>query len=311
VPDIVTLTLNPALDLTTSVDRVQPVHKLRCNEVSIDAGGGGVNVARVLQRMGSDHLAVYFAGGLTGREHEKLLRQHHVNVCVVPIEGETRESFSVHENQSTNDFRFVLPGPVVSAAELMQLVETLKTHWPSRYLVVSGGVAPGVAPAFYAELADLCHERSTLLVLDSNGEALKQGLSRGVFLVKPSWRELEELTGEKLPTQRAVLLAAQNLIREGHAALVAVSMGDQGGMLVQSDRAWHAPALSVVAQTTVGAGDSFLALMIWALNEGKPASQAFAYAMAGGACALLRPGTSLCDPADVQQWVTQVKLIPI
>jgi 6-phosphofructokinase 2 len=261
--------------------------------------------------MGSDHLAIYFAGGLTGREHEALLKQHHVNVCVVPIEGETRESFSVHENKSTNDFRFVLPGPVVSAFELSQMLETLKTHWPSHYLVVSGGAAPGVAASFYAQLADLCHERSTPLVLDSNAEALKQGLSRGVFLVKPSWRELEELAGEKLLTPNAGLRVAQSLIQKGEAQLVAVSMGDQGAMLVQSDGAWHAPALPVITQTTVGAGDSFLALMVWALNEGKSVPEAFAYAMAGGAAALLRPGTSLCDPADVRQWVTQVKVTPL
>jgi 6-phosphofructokinase 2 len=308
LPQIVTLTLNPALDVLTSLARVEPIHKLRCDHVTIHPGGGGINVARVLTRLGADHLAVYLSGGLTGQEHEQLLRAQHVPVSTVRIAQETRESFSVHEHQSGQDYRFVLPGPTVTPSEVQQLILLLQAHWPSHMLVVSGGNAPGVADDLYAQLAQMCHERGTRMVLDSNAQALRMGLSAGVYLVKPSQRELESLVGYPLTTDAQILAASRVLIESAQAQIVAVSMGERGAMWVERTDAWVAKALPIEVKTTIGAGDSFVGAAVWALSQGEASPRAFAYAMAGGAAALLNPGTSLCEKADVLRLVDQVQV---
>jgi 6-phosphofructokinase 2 len=267
-----------------------------------------VNVARVLARWPVDHLAIYLAGGLTGHEHQDMLIKEQVRVHAVEIAQPTRESFSVHEHLSGQDFRFVLPGPTVSPQEVRQLLEVLEANWPQQYLVVSGGVAPGINPSFYAELAVMCKQRGTRMILDSNAEALRQGLLAGVFLVKPSRRELEGVVGHPLSTSEQVLAAARSLIQSGQAQVVAVSMGEEGAIWVQADCAYQARALEVEIKTTIGAGDSFVGAMIAALVQGEMMSKVFAYAMAGGAAALLNPGTSLCQKEEVLRLVDLVKL---
>ncbi|MGC1173003.1 1-phosphofructokinase family hexose kinase, partial [Polaromonas sp.] len=115
--DILTITMNPALDVSTSTDKVRDTHKLRCAAAQFHPGGGGINVARVLHRLGSNCLALYPSGGATGQRLGQLLEQEQVRHRGLPIAGETRESFSVHETSSGKDFRFVLPGPSLSAPE--------------------------------------------------------------------------------------------------------------------------------------------------------------------------------------------------
>ena len=194
--DILTLTMNPALDIATAIDRVEPVHKLRCGEHQTHPGGGGINVARVLHRLGSQVTAIYTAGGPLGRELSTLLDAEGVPAQVVPIAGETRESFTVHELSSGHDFRFVLPGPTLSEPEWLACMDAVVAGLAqARYVVVSGGLPPGVPADFYARLAQRVREVGGWLVLDSNGAALAETLAAGVYLVKPSLRELRQLTG--------------------------------------------------------------------------------------------------------------------
>ena len=299
--DILTVTLNPALDVLTTIDRVSDTHKMRCGPAIKHPGGGGVNVARVLHRLGANCVALYLAGGVTGERHHQLMRAEKVRCHLVPIAEETRESFSAHELSSGHDFRFVLPGPTVSMAEYEACFDYVAQHMPQKFLVISGGLAPGVPTDFYARLTALAKSQGVRVVLDTNGAALHAALKEGVFLFKPSVRELRELTGQALPDPADWKAAAQQLIREGQAEVVAVSVGEEGAMLVTATQAWRAPSLKVNVQTTIGAGDSFVGGMVWALNEGQALEKAFQVGMAAGAAALLAPGTSLCQATDVFQ----------
>jgi 6-phosphofructokinase 2 len=137
--DILTITLNPALDVLTTIDKVSDLHKMRCGPTRVHPGGGGVNVARVLHRLGANCVAVYLAGGATGERHHKLMSAEKVRCHVIPIAEETRESFSAHETSSGKDFRFVLPGPHVSAAEYEACFDYVAQHMPKKFLVISGG----------------------------------------------------------------------------------------------------------------------------------------------------------------------------
>ena len=306
--DILTLTMNPALDVLTTYDKVESTHKMRCGPTLKHPGGGGVNVARVLHRLGASCLAVYPAGGVTGERHHQLMRAEKVRSHVVPIAQETRESFSVHELSSGQDFRFVLPGPTMTALECEACFDHVAHHLPKQFLVLSGGLAPGVPTDFYARLTQLAKAQELRVVLDTTGPALDAALQQGVYLFKPSLRELRDLTGQPLPDEASWKSAAQQLIQRGQTQVVALSLGDQGAMLVTDTQTWRAQSLSVNVQTTIGAGDSFVAAMVWGLSQGLELPNALRYGMAAGAAALLLPGTELSQASDVYRLLDKVSL---
>jgi 6-phosphofructokinase 2 len=325
---ILTLTMNPALDVSTEVDHVEPEHKLRCAESQTHPGGGGINVARVMHRLGADCLALYPSGGLTGQTLTQLLHQEGVPTRVTAMAGETRQSFSAHEACSGKDYRFVLPGPRLSEAEWQVCLDEISVLRPA-CLVASGSLPPGVPDDFYARLARLLKTWQGRLALDSSGPALLQAVQEGVWLIKPSLRELQALTGLALPTLAERLAAARALIAQGRAQIVALSMGPEGALLVSASGAWHAEALQVPVASTIGAGDSFVGGLIWALSRttesvpaGTPSSaapaggqdlaEAFSWAMAAASAALLSSGTALCQAADVSrlQQTVQVTRCP-
>ena len=303
--DILTVTMNPALDVSTSTSKVSDSSKLRCSAAQFHPGGGGINVARVLHRLGADCLAVYPAGGVTGQQLQKLLDQEQVRSHCIAIAAETRESFSVLETSSGRDFRFVLPGPELSAAEceacLTYTNEASALETTPRFLVASGSLPPGVPVDFYAQLARLARSRGSLMVLDTSGPALAAALAEGVYLVKPSLRELRDLTGRPLDTELQWLVAAQQIIKAGQARVVALSLGEDGALLVTADQALRARSVPVTVKSSIGAGDSFVGGLVWALNRNTELSEAFRYGMAAGAAALLTTGTALCQAADVER----------
>jgi len=313
MPRILTLTLNPALDVSTAIDRVEPVHKMRCGAPSQHPGGGGINVARVLHRLGADVTAIYPAGGATGAVLTTLLQAEGVPVQVLPIAGETRESFSVHESGTGQDWRFVLPGPAMSEAEWRACREAVLTalgepgqDLGETWVVASGGLPPGVSDACCADLAREVRARGARFVVDTNGPALAQALAAGVDVFKPSLRELRQLTGQALSDEASQVAAARALIDAGRAGVVALSLAEQGAILVTAEGAWRAGALNVPVASTIGAGDSFVAGLVFGLAQGQAPQQAFAQALATSAAALLSHGTSLADPADVTRLLPEV-----
>lgn len=312
MPALLTLTPNPALDLFTSTARVQPTHKLRCGPPLMHPGGGGINVARVLARLGADVLAVYPAGGVAGRQLHALLQAEGVPDEMLPIAGETRVSFSAHEEASGLDFRFVLPGPTLAAREWQACLDRACTERPAAgWLVASGSLPPGVPEDFYARLATRLAAAGVKLVLDTSGVPLKLALQAGVYLVKPSLRELQELTGAALDTMEQRLAACRALVQRREAALVALSLGAEGALLVAAEGAWLAPALTVQVVSTIGAGDSFTAGMVFALARGDSLPDALRQAVAASAAALLSGGTALCRPEDVARLLPQVRVRPM
>lgn len=310
-PDILTLTLNPALDVSTSTDKVMDTHKLRCAAAQYHPGGGGINVARVLQRLGSNCLALYPAGGMNGQRLRELLDLEQVSSQCLTIAGETRESFHVHETASGRDFRFVLPGPTLNPTEWQACLDVVSTlAVPPSWLVASGSLPPGVPADFYAQLTRLARTRGCRVVLDSSGPTLAAALAEGVHLIKPSLRELRELTGLPLDTDAQRLAVARTIISAGQAQIVALSLGEDGALLVTADQALRASAVPVQVESTIGAGDSFVGGLVWALSRQTDLAQAFRYAMGAAAAALLTAGTALCQAADVERLARQVIVTP-
>ena len=308
--DILTLTMNPALDIASATERVQPTHKLRCDTAQEHPGGGGVNVARVVHRLGGDCAAIFPAGGFTGDLLRRLLDEEGVTALSVDIAGETRESFSVRESSTGQQFRFVLPGPELSESEWQRCLERVFTPGMTpRYVVASGSLPPGVPDDFYVRLIRLLKPAGVKLILDSSGPALAAALQEGVYMVKPSLRELRELFGQPLATKPEWLAAAAQLVAKGKAQIVVLSLGAGGAWLISADGSCFAPALHVPVLGSIGAGDSFVGAMVWALARGLPLRDAFRYGVAAGSAALLSAGTALCQPQDVERLHAEVILV--
>lgn len=308
---IVTLTLNPALDVSTCTERVVDAHKLRCTQPRFDPGGGGINVARVLRRLGAGVTAVFPCGGPTGDRLRGLVEAEDVPVHCVGIAGETRESFTVNETATGREYRFVLPGPELAQAEWRACLDALASFSPApRWIVASGSLAPGVPLSFQQALADLARRLGSRLVVDTSGAALPAAFEAGLYLAKPSLSELRALAGEPLAGEADWLRAARGLIARGQAEVIAVSLGAQGALLVTRGQALRAPGLAVDVAGTVGAGDSFLAGLVAALERSGELADALATAMAAGSAALLGGGTRLAQPEDVARLRAQVQVRP-
>jgi 6-phosphofructokinase 2 len=155
-------------------------------------------------------------------------------------------------------------------------------------------------------LAGLAKQHGVRVVLDANGPVLAEALKVGVYLFKPSLRELRDLTGQTLPDKETQVAAAQQLIQSGKAEIVAVSLGAEGAMVVSADQFWQARALKVDVQTTIGAGDSFVGAMVWSLGRGDALLKSFQYGLASGAAALLAPGTSLSTAEKIHKLVVNI-----
>lgn len=296
-----TLTVNPALDISTSTPRVVSEHKLRCGPSRIDPGGGGVNVARTIHRLGGDALAIYAAGGLTGATYRQLLEAEGVPSLAVPIDGTTRESFTIDETDSGEQFRFVLQGPELSEAEWRGCLATLdEAIVPGGYVVASGSLPPGVPTDFYARVARLAHQHDARSIVDTSGEALGAALAEGVYLVKPSRRELSELVGQELTSEQSEVDAASELVARSAAELVALTLGKAGAVLASASEVIRLPVPEVRVQSVVGAGDSFLGAFVWRLSQGRNSESAFRSAVAAGSATAARPATDMCTLADVE-----------
>lgn len=308
MPALITLTLNPALDLATTTDHVAPTHKLRCGPVQRFAGGGGINVARVLHRLGADVCAWALAGGAAGAQVQQLLADEGVSTRLQRIAGDTRENFSVVETTTSQEFRFVLPGPTLQPAEWQACLDALATHTPPpRWLIASGSLPPGTPDDFYAQLARALAGRGVRVAVDTSGPPLAAALQAGVALVKPSLRELRDVMQKPLEHAADWCTAAQSLVHSGAADIVALSVGEQGAVLATHEGVWQAPALNVPATTgTTGAGDCFLATLVWALDRGDAPAEALRWGVAAGAAALLHPGTTLAQADDVRRLVRSV-----
>ena len=303
---IVTLTLNPSIDGAAEADIVRPVHKIRTSGERYDPGGGGINVARVVQELGGATSAIYLAGGATGGVLDDLLDTAAVPRRRIPIRDHTRISHAVYERSSSQEYRFVPAGPQIEESEwraLLALLEELECS----YLVASGSLPRGAPEDFYATVGDMARRKGIKLVLDTSGAALRAGLTRGVHLLKPSLGELESLVGRKLPDPAAQEMAAQELVSSGAAELVALTLGRDGALLATSGGALRLAALKVVAKSAVGAGDSFVAAMTLGLAQGRSAEDAFGYGMAAGAAAVLSAGTGLCRREDVERLYEEMK----
>lgn len=302
---ITTLTLNPALDATIKIDKVEPNTKLRCDTPNRDPGGGGVNVSRALQRLGVTAPAIYAKGGITGDMFYELLDREGVKQNPFEIAGQTRENINVREKSTGDVYRFVNPGARLSEEELEAVFDRIK-KLDAAFLVASGSLPPGIPEDTYARLSQIARERDIKFVLDTSGPPLRKILEPGAFLLKPNLKELANLTDHPLDTREQQRAALSELLKQYDIQAIVLSLGGDGAMLATSDGVRYQPAPPVEKRNTVGAGDSMTAGLVYQLANGASFDEALNYGIACGSAAIKTAGTELLHREDVEALMQQM-----
>jgi len=304
---VLTITPNPAVDKSASVDGIQPEKKLHCTLPLFQAGGGGINVARVLNRLGAKVTAAFPCGGYTGELLKDLLTAEKVQTMPIASENWVRENLAVTDSYTNRQYRFGMPGGKLRSAEWKNLLNVITKLEPSPNIIVgSGSLPPGVPIDFYAQLAKISKLKEIKFILDTNDQALQSALEEGVFMIKPNLRELAILSGKDALEGSEPEVFARSLVLTGKAQIVVVSMGAHGALLVSDTLTLHAAPPPVHRISTIGAGDSMVAGMTHKILQQKPYSEVLQFGVACGTAATLSKGTGLCRPEIAQkihQWM--------
>lgn len=305
MPRIVTLTLNPAVDKSSTVDQVVAERKLRCSEPVFDPGGGGLNVARAIRELGGEAEAYWTCGGAVGVLLQQLLDDRQIPNTPIPIAAMTRENLVVYEDASGQQYRFGMPGAHLTESEIADCMARLRAiDPPPEYLVLSGSLPPSVDEDLYARFAGM-FGKDCRVVLDTSGGPLKKGLEGKLFLIKPNIRELGQLAGESIEDDAQIHAVARGLIDAGYVEVVVTSLGSGGVAMTTADQHEHVRAPTVKIRSKVGAGDSTVAGIVIALSRGKSILDAVRFGVSAGSAAVMTDGTELCRREDVERLYEQ------
>jgi len=308
---IVTLTVNPAVDKSSRVDRVVPDRKLRCEKPRFEPGGGGINVSRAVKKLGGESLALYAAGGPAGRLLQGLLQEEDIDGRVFETRDWTRQNLMVIEQSSGNQFRFGMPGPHFEESEWRQCLDMLAQLDPTpEYLVASGSLAPGMPEDFYARVAGIGRDKAMRVVVDTSGEPLARALEEGVYLVKPNMNELADIAGCEIGDESHQEECVRDIVDQGRSRAVLLTLGSAGALLVWEDGHRRLRAPSVRIRSKVGAGDSTVAGLVLGLTRGLELMEAARFGIAAGAAAVMTPGSELCRREDAERLYRKVSPEP-
>ena len=303
---IITIAFNPCIDKTASVKKLIPEKKLHCSEPKFEPGGGGINVARAIKKLGGDVVAIYPAGGYTGQYFNHLLEKENVSFVAIEAQHSLRENVIVLEENSNNQFRFGFPGAKLNEHEWQQCLDAVNKIDDVKYIVASGSLPEGVPSDIFARLAAIAKKKSTRLVVDTSMEALQQAAEEGVYMLKPNISELSSLIGKKELELKEVANTGKEIISKGSCEVLVVSLGEQGAMLLTNDTEFTVKPPAVEKKSTVGAGDSMVAGIVFQLSKNKNIKEAFLYGVASGTAATMNPGTELCHKKDADKLYSQL-----
>lgn len=306
---IVTITLNPALDKSTHVDRIIHEKKLRCGTPRYEPGGGGINVSRAIKKLGGESCAWFLSGGPSGKRLQELLQEEGVSFWAAEAENWTRENLMVYEDATGEQFRLGMPGPETHEKEWKQFLDKLENAEElPEYVVASGSLPPGVPEDFYYQLAVIAHKRGFKLIVDTSGDALMKAAGEGLFLIKPNLGELAELAGKEHITAMEQEQIAMQVLQEEKCEVLVVSLGPRGAMVATKEGIHYVASPTVKHLSAVGAGDSMVGGMVLSLIQGHNILDVVRYGVAAGTACTMTPGSELCrkeDTDNIYQWLKE------
>jgi 6-phosphofructokinase 2 len=301
MPSIITITFSPCIDKSTSVPALVPEKKLICTTPRLEPGGGGINIARAIKKLGGVATAIFPSGGYTGKYFNHLLEKEDINSVIIETANETRENIIVVDEAANNQYRFGMPGTELTEAEWKKCLQAVEEIKDVEFIIASGSLPPGVPDDIYALLAKIAKGKNAKFIVDTSGAALKHATAEGVYMLKPNLGELSSLAGKKEILPDEVKMIAKDIIANGKCEVMVVSMGAAGAMLVTAEIAEIFTPPAVERKSTVGAGDSMVAGIVFYLAQGKNLLQAVQYGVACGTAATLNAGTELCKKEDADR----------
>lgn len=305
---IQTVTLNPAVDKTVTVENFSFGELNRIKTIRTDAGGKGINVAKVLQRFSVPVKALGFQAGHEGKVILEKLREQGISSYLIEAEGETRTNLKVVDERTKQTTELNEAGFSPSEALLEEFVERFESSLCEASLVVLGGsLPPGTPVDYYRRLIELANRKGVRTILDADGEALARGIEAVPFALKPNIHELEALFDSTFTTDEQIVSAAQQLIRQG-ISYVMVSMGGEGSILVSEREAIRAKPFPITPLSTVGAGDSMVAAMAYSFVHGKSLEDMARWTSAAGTVTASKSGTEVCTLDEVQDKLELVNI---
>jgi 6-phosphofructokinase 2 len=304
---VYTITLNPALDRTLRVEKIQPDESNRIEKEQRYAGGKGIDVSRVLTTLGISNRALGFAGGFAGDELEGRLLNEGISYDFVRISGETRTNIIVNDMSTGMQTIFSASGPEIKPYELMKIILKVEKLEKPNIVTISGSLPPGVHPEIYRKIIEIAKNKEAKVILDTDGDALKIGIQGLPDIIKPNVHELSRLVDMRLITVDEIIRAAQSVHKQG-VRIVLVSMGAKGILLFSRKERYLASPPKVRVKNTIGAGDSAVAGFVYGLVMGKSLKKALIYAVAAGTATTLRHGTALCQKDDFLRLISEITL---
>lgn len=311
MPSIITITFNPCIDKSVSVPALIPDKKLHCAVHQLEPGGGGINVARVIKRLGIPVTAIYPAGGSTGELLGHLLEKEAVTSFKIAATHPTRENIILTETATHKQYRLGMPGELLSVEEWQACLQAISQSEDVSMIVVSGNIPDNAPRDLFRQIAFIAREKQAKLVVDTAGESLLMAIRVGAYLFKPNLSELAELVGKKELNEFQIKEEAQRLITSGHCKIVVVSMDARGAMLITADECYRAIPPIIKPKSSVGAGDSMVGGLVYSLSLDKPLQEALQMGVACGTAAIMNPGTSLCKPEDVERIYNEIQVFPL
>jgi 1-phosphofructokinase len=309
---IYTVTLNPALDKTVEIPNFTIDSVNRITTMRTDPGGKGINVSKVIDKLGGKSIATGILGGNTGRAIQSALEKLGITSDFIFVEGETRTNLKVidtinHTNTDINE-----QGISVTEEILASLLDNLLGKLSNNDIVVLSGSLPKGAPKnTYEKWVKACQEKGAKVILDADGERLAAGLKSSPYLVKPNDIELSDLLGRTLSTPEELKAAAINLMKQYAVEKVVVSMGGKGALYVTHDKAVYAKGLKVPVGSTVGAGDSVVAALAVAEEAGMSLEEAVKLSTATGAANVMCSGSQAAEYSAIQGLISKVSYFTV
>lgn len=297
---IITITFSPSIDKSAAVSALVPEKKMHCTAPKSEPGGGGINVARVLKMLGSNVLAVFPSGGYTGVHLNQLLQNEKVPFEAIPCKNETRESFAILDEASDKQYRFGMPGSALFENEWTACLKIIDNQKNVDFIVASGSLPLGVPPDIYVRLSKIAKKCHAKFIVDTSGDALKNAVDEGVYLLKPNLEELATLVGTANLKTEDIEAAAKELISRNKCEIIVTSLGAKGAILITKGKTYHVKPPKVTVKSTVGAGDSMVAGIVFGLSIGESLESALQYGVACGTAATMNLGSQLCKKQDVE-----------
>ncbi len=304
---IVSLSLNPAIDLTYEIDQLIQDQKSRSASTCYDPGGTGINVGRALEKLNANSHTCCVTAGKMGEFLRTMLKQELNNVFTLEIEGETRINTTIVQQSPQRQYEINAAGPAIPPRQLELIISRFLSLCGQGIGILTGTLPPGTPDSTYHRINTALKHQGGRCIIDAPVAILKKSLDSQPFLIKPNQHELETMLGKKLNSIEQIAHESRRIHEKG-ISYVCVSLAENGALLTGPDNSYYCPAPEINMRSSVGAGDSLVAGLAYAFSENKNIEQALQLAVCCGAGTAQQTGTQLFKQSELDMLIKQTSI---